>query len=55
MNEAGHWILSGLFSLVRPAMRLEDQYESDRLIATYVTFLDQAAPPAQNADKPNAR
>ena len=42
MNEAGHWILSGLFSLVRPAMRLDDQYESDRLIAAYVALPDQA-------------
>lgn len=34
------------------AMRLNDYYESYRLIAAYVAFLDQAAVPGQKAAKP---
>jgi hypothetical protein len=33
-------------------MRLDDYYESYRLIAAYIVFLDQAAVPAQKAAKP---
>jgi hypothetical protein len=34
------------------AVRLDDYYESYRLIAAYIAFLDQAAIPAQKAGKP---